>query len=152
LHPTAGHFCYAYRLGSENPIYRANDDGEPSNSAGMPIYGQILSHDLTNVMVIVVRYFGGTKLGVGGLIATYRSAAKLVLENATKIQKTLNKIFKLQFEYKNLNVVMRIIKEKNLDIVSQNMNLKCEIEISVRKSNYNSILEIFKNLNDISIL
>ena len=94
-------------------MYRANDDGEPSNSAGMPIFGQIQSFDLTNVLVVVVRFFGGTKLGVGGLISAYKTASQMALEQAEIIEKTIDIHFQIHFDYKNINKVMRVIKEKN---------------------------------------
>ena len=99
-HYSARHFCYAYQFGTEIIQYRANDDGEPNNSAGMPIYGQIQSFEVTNILIVVVRYFGGVKLGVGGLINAYRTGAQLALESAEIIEKTINKTFQLQFEYK----------------------------------------------------
>ena len=132
-HFSARHWCYAYQIGTETVKFRANDDGEPSNSAGMPIYGQIQSFEITNVLVVVVRYFGGVKLGVGGLISAYKTTAQFTLEAADIIEKTIDKHFKITFEYKNMNKVMRIIKEKNLDIVNQKMEMNCEIEIATRK-------------------
>jgi len=149
-HFSARHWCYAYQIGTEKMQYRANDDGEPNNSAGMPIYGQIQSFDVTNVLVIVVRYFGGVKLGVGGLISAYKTAAQMALENATIIEKTIDKHFLIHFDYKNMNKVMRIIKEKNLDIVNQKMELSCEIEIKTRKKNADTIADIFGNLFEIT--
>lgn len=151
LHPHAGHFCYAYQLGTDLTTYRANDDGEPSNSAGMPIYGQIQSFDITNVLIVVVRYFGGVKLGVGGLISAYKTTAQLTLEEANIIEKTIDKHFKITFDYKNMNKVMRIIKEKNIDIVNQKMELNCEIEIATRKKNAKQIFDIFSTLFEIEI-
>lgn len=149
IHFSARHWCYAYQIGTEKIQYRANDDGEPNNSAGMPIYGQIQSFDVTNVLVVVVRYFGGVKLGVGGLISAYKTAAQMALENATIIEKTIDKHYIIQFDYKNMNKVMRIIKEKNLDIVNQKMELSCEIEIKTRKKNADTIADIFENLFEI---
>ena len=116
----------------------ANDDGEPSNSAGMPIYGQIQSFELTNILVVIVRYFGGTKLGVGGLISAYKTAAQMALQNAEIIEKTINIHFLITFDYKNMNKVMRVIKEKNLTIIFQKMETNCVIEIATRKSNAKS--------------
>jgi uncharacterized YigZ family protein len=150
-HFSARHWCYAYQIGTEKIQYRANDDGEPNNSAGMPIYGQIQSFDVTNVLVVVVRYFGGVKLGVGGLISAYKTAAQMALENATIIERTIDKHFLIHFDYKNMNKVMRIIKEKNLDIVNQKMELSCEIEIKTRKKNADTIADIFENLFEITI-
>ena len=122
-HPNAGHFCYAYQLGTNTISYRANDDGEPSNSAGMPIYGQIQSFSVTNILIVVVRIFGGVKLGVGGLISAYKTTAQLVLESCEIIEKTIDIPFMISFNYKNMNKVMRIIKEKKLEIVNQEMEI-----------------------------
>lgn len=150
-HFSARHWCYAYQIGTENIKFRANDDGEPSNSAGMPIYGQIQSFEITNVLVVVVRYFGGIKLGVGGLISSYKTTAQLTLEEANIIDKTIDKQFKITFDYKNMNKVMRIIKEKNLEIVHQKMEMKCEIEIATRKKNAKEIVAIFTSIFEIEI-
>ena len=102
-HNSARHFCYAYQLGTESITYRVNDDGEPNNSAGMPIYGQIQSFDLTNTLIVIVRYFGGVKLGVGGLISAYKTAAQMTLENSEIIEKTIDVHFIIAFEYKDMN-------------------------------------------------
>lgn len=150
-HFSARHWCYAYQIGTEKIQYRANDDGEPNNSAGMPIYGQIQSFEVTNVLVVVVRYFGGVKLGVGGLISAYKTAAQMALENATIVEKTINKHFIISFGYANMNKVMRIIKEKNLQIVSQKMEMDCEIEISIRKKNVQNLLDTFESLYEIKL-
>jgi uncharacterized YigZ family protein len=150
-HFSARHWCYAYQIGTETFKFRANDDGEPSNSAGMPIYGQIQSFEITNVLIVVVRYFGGVKLGVGGLISAYKTTAQLTLEEANIVEKTIDKHFKITFDYKNMNKVMRIIKEKNLDIVNQKMELNCEIEIATRKKNAKTIFDIFSTLFEIEI-
>lgn len=150
-HFSARHWCYAYQIGTETFKFRANDDGEPSNSAGMPIYGQIQSFEITNVLVVVVRYFGGVKLGVGGLISAYKTTAQLALEEATIVEKTIDKHFKITFDYKNMNKVMRIVKEKNLDIINQKMELNCEIEIATRKKNAKQIFDIFSTLFEIEI-
>ena len=144
-HFSARHWCYAYQIGTETLRFRANDDGEPSNSAGMPIYGQIQSFEITNVLIIVVRYFGGVKLGVGGLISAYKTTAQLTLEEADIVEKTIDKHFKITFDYKNMNKVMRIIKEKNIDIVHQKMELNCEIEIATRKKMPNKRLTFFQH-------
>lgn len=150
-HPTACHYCYAYQIGSEKTSYRANDDGEPSNSAGMPIYGQIQSFSVTNTLIVVVRIFGGTKLGVGGLITAYKTAAQITLENCSIIEKTIDVHYLISFDYKNMNKVMRIIKEKNLDIVDQKMEMSCEIEIKTRKKNAEQVFDIFNSLFEIDI-
>jgi uncharacterized YigZ family protein len=132
-HFSARHWCYAYQIGTDKIQYRANDDGEPNNSAGMPIYGQIQSFNVTNILVVVVRYFGGVKLGVGGLITAYKTAAQMALEESEIIEKTIDIHFLVHFDYKNMNKVMRVIKEKNITIVAQKMEESCEIEISTRK-------------------
>ncbi len=150
-HHGAVHFCYAFQLGTETLYFRANDDGEPSNSAGMPIYGQIQSFGVTNVLVVVVRFFGGIKLGVGGLISAYRTSAQMALAEAEIIEKTIDVSFEVTFDYKNINKVMRVIKEKNLNIVSQEMNESCKIIISTRKKNAEMIFDIFNNLFEIGI-
>ena len=150
-HFSARHWCYAYQIGTEKIQYRANDDGEPNNSAGMPIYGQIQSFEVTNILVVVIRYFGGVKLGVGGLISAYKTAAQMALENATIVEKTINKHFIISFGYAHMNKVMRIIKEKNLQIVSQKMEMDCEIEISIRKKNVQNLLDTFENLYEIKL-
>lgn len=151
-HHTARHWCYAYQLGAEKIYFRANDDGEPSNTAGMPIYGQIQSFEVTDILIIVVRYFGGIKLGVGGLITAYRAAAQMALEEAFIVEKTIDKEFIVQFEYKDMNKVMRVIKEKNLNIISQKMNLNCEITLSIRKKDYHAALEAFIPLYEVKVI
>ncbi|THF51359.1 YigZ family protein [Flavobacterium supellecticarium] len=151
-HHSARHWCYAFQTGTDKVYFRANDDGEPNNSAGMPIYGQIQSFEVTNVLVIVVRYFGGVKLGVGGLIAAYKTAAQMALEVSDIIEKTIDIHYLIRFDYKNMNKVMRVIKEKNLDIISQKMEMSCEIEIATRKKNAEMIFDIFSNLYEVEIL
>lgn len=150
-HHSARHWCYAFQLGTETVYYRANDDGEPNNSAGAPIYGQIQSFDVTNVLIVVVRYFGGVKLGVGGLISAYKTAAQMALETSNIVEKTIDVHYKILFDYKNMNKVMRVIKEQNLNIISQKMEMNCEIEIATRKQNAEKILEIFNSLFEITI-
>lgn len=150
-HHSARHWCYAFQIGTEKIHFRANDDGEPSNSAGMPIYGQIQSFEITNVLVVIVRYFGGIKLGVGGLIVAYRAAAQMALEASEIVEKTIDIHYLISFDYKNMNKVMRVIKEKNLDIVSQKMEMSCEIEIKTRKKNAEMVFDIFSNLYEIGI-
>ncbi len=150
-HPHAVHYCYAYQLGTDTLIYRANDDGEPSNTAGMPIYGQIQSFDVTNVLVVIVRIFGGVKLGVGGLISAYRTAAQMALESSEIIEKTIDIHFQIAFDYKNINKVMRVIKEKNAEIVSQKMEMSCKIEIFTRKKNAEMIFDIFNSMFEVEI-
>lgn len=150
-HHSARHFCYAYQIGIEKPQYRANDDGEPNNSAGLPIYGQIQSFDVTNILIVSVRYFGGTKLGVGGLISAYKNSAQLAIEACEIIKKTINIKFKLIFDYELMNNVMRIIKEKKIQIIDQNLDLKCNYLISIRKKEADSIYQIFNNMFKVEI-
>jgi len=150
-HHAARHFCYAWKIGVENPRFRANDDGEPSNSAGMPIYGQIQSYEVTNVLIVSVRYFGGTKLGVGGLINAYKTSAQLALEASEIVEKTIDVQFQLAFSYDMMNKVMRIIKERKIKITHQEMTLDCVYTIAVRKKEETTILEIFKNLYKVEI-
>jgi uncharacterized YigZ family protein len=151
-HHKARHWCYAWRLGMENFRFRANDDGEPSNSAGQPIYGQLLSFDVTNILIIVVRYYGGTKLGVGGLINAYRTAATNVLEVSKIIKKTINQEIKINFQYKDLNKVLRIIKDNQLEIVQQKMEFDCDYIISVRKKDYEKVHKALENLRCINFI
>ncbi len=151
LHHTARHHCYAWQLGTENIRFRANDDGEPSNSAGQPIYGQIQAFDVTNILIVSVRYFGGTKLGVGGLINAYRASAQLALEASEIVEKTIDIHYKLTFGYDMMNKVQRIIKERNLEIINQKLELDCEYIISVRKSESDNIYTIFDSLFKVEI-
>ena len=143
-HHQARHWCYAWQLGKEEHQFRANDDGEPSNSAGMPIYGQIQSFDVTNILIVVVRYFGGVKLGVGGLINAYKTSAQMALENSNILKRTIDELYVLKFDYPEMNVVMRIIKEHNLNVIDQKLALDCQVFISVRKKDSQSIFEKFE--------
>ncbi len=150
-HQSAGHFCYAYQLGTENIAFRANDDGEPSNSAGMPIYGQIQSYGLTNVLVVVIRYFGGVKLGVGGLVSAYKTTAQLSLQETDIVEDTIKVYYTVRCSYPNMGKVMRLIKEKNLTIVSHQMDLLCSIRFAVRKREAVSMYEIFMSIVGVEI-
>jgi len=128
----ARHYCYAYQLGADKKKFRVNDDGEPTNSAGQPILGQIKSNNLTNVVVVVIRYFGGKLLGVGGLINAYRTAAANALSDTKIITKTINDFYELSFAYTIINDVMRLIEEEKLTIVEQTFEADCTIRIAVR--------------------
>ena len=150
-HHAARHFCYAYQLGIEDVKFRANDDGEPNNSAGLPIYGQIQSFEVTNVLIVSVRYFGGTKLGVGGLISAYKTSAQISLEAADILEKTINIYYKLTFEYDMMNAVQRVIKEKNIEITNQKLEMNCEYTISIRKKDAQAIYTIFDTLYKVDI-
>ena len=142
-HYNARHWCYAWQLGKKYEKYRANDDGEPTNSGGTPIYGQLQAFEVTNVLVVVVRYFGGAKLGIGGLIQAYKTAAKLALENSEIIQKTINEEFTLQFNYSEMNKVMRIVKEEQISIINQKLDLNCMYTISVREKEADKVFKLF---------
>jgi uncharacterized YigZ family protein len=150
-HHSARHWCYAWQLGTKYEKYRANDDGEPTNSAGMSIYGQLQAFEVTNVLVVVVRYFGGIKLGIGGLMQAYKTAAKLALENSEIIKKTINEEFILQFDYPEINKVMRILKEEQISIIHQKLDLNCMYIISVRKKEADKIFKRFNNTYKILI-
>ena len=150
-HHTAGHFCYAWQLGTETLRFRANDDGEPNNTAGMPIYGQIQAFEVTNILVVSVRYFGGTKLGVGGLIQAYKNSAQITLEAAPIVEKTIDVVYQLNFDYDLMNKVMRIVKEKNITIVHQKLEAVCEYHIAVRKKDAVLIFDVFDTLYKLTI-
>jgi len=150
-HHSARHWCYAYRIGVDKIVERANDDGEPSNSAGQPILNQIKSKELTNVLVVVVRYFGGVKLGVGGLINAYKTAAQMVLDNAEIIEKIRTKNLQIIFSYDDMNKVMRLIKEHQLTIVKQDLQEKGNIVLSVRLDDYEKIKELFTKIHTIQV-
>jgi len=147
----ARHHCYAYLLGIEKEKYRTNDDGEPSSTAGKPILGQIRSFNLTNVLIIVIRYFGGTKLGVGGLINAYKTAAEEALKNAKIIKKTLHDIYELKFDYPQMNEIMRIMKEQNIEQIDQCFELSCSITLALRKAEAETVLSKFNPVENLKI-
>jgi uncharacterized YigZ family protein len=131
-HHSARHYCYAYRLGLDMEDYRANDDGEPSGTAGKPILGQIRSFELTNVLIIVVRYFGGTKLGVGGLIDAYKSAAKLAIEDSVIVKRQVHNQYKLHFPYAIMSEVMNLLKQQQLEMIEPDFQASCTLQTKVR--------------------
>lgn len=146
-HFSARHWCYAWQLGyGSNQRYRANDDGEPNNTAGIPIHGQILSFGLTNVLVVVVRYFGGIKLGVGGLVQAYKTTAQLTLQEVEIIEELITEELVIRFEYPLMNKVMRVVKEQNLSISAQHLTENCTLHLSIRQSEYLKAKEIFENI------
>jgi uncharacterized YigZ family protein len=130
----ARHLCYAYMLGAERKDFRANDNGEPSGTAGKPILGQINSNELTNVLIMVVRYFGGIKLGTGGLIVAYRAAAAEALANAEFVERTVDEEVSFRFEYPFMNDVMRIVKEEEPEVIAQNFDMDCVMTLRIRRS------------------
>lgn len=134
-HPKAVHHCFAYRLGTDGNNFRSSDDGEPSGTAGKPILGQIDSKGLTNIAVIVVRYFGGTLLGVPGLVHAYKTATSFALQTVPIIQKAIEENYRLQFDYTKMNEVMTIVKKYNCSVISQKMELFCVIEIGIPRNN-----------------
>jgi uncharacterized YigZ family protein len=150
-HHSARHLCYAWKTGVDPVCYRVNDDGEPSNSAGQPIYGQILAADVTDVLVVVVRYFGGVKLGVGGLIRAYKAAAQLTFEVSSIIDKTIEEKLELTFEYPFINKVMRVIKQKRLHVFSQEMTSNCVLVLSVKKSEIEMVENLFQSLHFLAL-
>lgn len=150
-HPKATHHCFAYRLGLDNNIFRVSDDGEPSGTAGKPILGQIDSKKLTNVLVIVVRYFGGTLLGVPGLINAYKSAAALALQVTPVIQKPIEDAYTLQFDYTQMNEVMMIVKQWNCSVLEKDMNLFCRLVVGIPKSRVEEALYKFKEIRNVEI-
>lgn len=140
----ARHHCYAWRLKPDHSISRANDDGEPSSSAGKPILNQIESKDLTNILIVVIRYFGGTLLGVGGLIYAYKTAAEVALENCKIIKKYIYKTYLLRFDYSLMNAVMKIIKEHELRNFDHQFELTCSLKIDIRIDQVKDILDHFE--------
>ena len=127
----ASHHCYAWRLGPEKEHFRSNDDGEPSNTAGKPIMGQIQKHDLTNIIIVVIRYFGGTLLGTGGLINAYRKAAADALEQSAIITETVDEVYDIEFPYSAMNMVMKVLKEEQAEQVMQDFSMKCAIRVRI---------------------
>jgi uncharacterized YigZ family protein len=151
-HPKATHHCFAYRLGLDNNTFRVSDDGEPSGTAGKPILGQIDSKKLTNILVIVVRYFGGTLLGVPGLINAYRSAAALALQVTPVLQKSVEVPYTLQFDYTRMNEVMTIVKQLNCSVQQQEMNLFCRLVIGIPKGRLEEALYKLNDLHGVEIV
>lgn len=148
----ARHHCYAYALGVNGEVYRANDDGEPNHSAGDPILGQIRSKNLTQVLIIVVRYFGGTKLGVGGLITAYKTAASEALENCSIVTAIVKREVEIIFEYLSMNDVMRLIKEHEAEIMDQEFDNSCRILVQVRLALLEAFTEKLSALENVSFL
>jgi uncharacterized YigZ family protein len=151
LHPTARHHCYAYRLGADKQAYRANDDGEPSNTAGKPVLGQIQSNDLTNILIVVVRYFGGTLLGVGGLITAYKSAAADAISNSKMMEATVKEVYEINFDYLQMNDVMKILKDERLEMLEHQFELNCRCLFSVRKAYSVKVYDSMKSINGLLI-
>ena len=149
-HPKATHHCYAYRLGIKGENYRANDDGEPSGSAGLPIYNQLLAHDITNVLVIVVRYYGGTKLGVAGLVKTYKESAKITLEEAEIVKKELESEIEISFGFSQQNQIFTLLNKFDGRILDFLSDEKCVITAKIKTSLYENISEQLSEMQNIS--
>jgi len=147
----ARHVCYAYMLGAERKIWRANDDGEPSGTAGRPILGQLNSNELTNILVVVVRYFGGILLGTGGLITAYKEATSDALREAEIIEKTVDCYFIVHFEYPHMNEVMHLVKETNALVHAQSYDTDCNMEISIRKQESDFLIGKMEKIDDLKI-
>ena len=147
----ARHHCYAYTLHPDKSAWRANDDGEPANTAGKPILGQIQSKDLTNILIVVVRYFGGVKLGVGGLITAYRAAAADALEGISIEKRFVKEIYEVAFQYTQMNEVMRLVKDKSLEVVNQDFQIDCKLIFAIRKSQADAVVAAFKKNHELTI-
>jgi uncharacterized YigZ family protein len=147
----ARHHCFAYKIGVTNPVHRTFDDGEPSGTAGKPVYGQILSFDLTNILIVVVRYFGGKLLGTGGLIQAYRCAAENALKHAVIIEKTIDAVCQIHFGYENQNDVNKVLNTFDYSIVKKYFDEKCHLTIHIRKSQSEEFIERISAIKDISL-
>lgn len=150
-HAKARHFCWALRLSPDRSIFRIQDDGEPSGTAGRPILNTLLSADITNVFIVVVRYFGGTLLGVPGLINAYKTAAQEAIQAANIVEKTVNDIYVVSFGYLHMNDIMKLVKEEKLNVLSQNFDNSCSIQLEIRKSGLNAILGKIEQIEGVKI-
>ena len=149
---SANHQCYAFVLNPDKSAQKTNDDGEPSSTAGKPILGQILSNDLTNTLIIVVRYFGGVKLGISGLIRSYKTAAAEAINNSEKIIKIIKEYYEINFKYSLMNDIMRIVKEYNLEIINTDFQLECKLIFAVQRSNADMVKSAFNKYHEIIII
>jgi len=147
----ARHHCYAYMLGIDRTKFRANDDGEPNNSAGQPILGQIKSFELTNVLIVVIRYFGGTLLGVGGLVNAYKTAAKEAIEANKIIKKNIELPLSISFDYPLINAVNLVVKEEELSVLKRNFEASCEMQVGIKRSKFEKIKQRFGKIHGITI-
>lgn len=147
----ARHHCYSWILNPDKSAYRINDDGEPSGSAGRPIHGQLQSFDLTNTLVVVVRYFGGTKLGIPGLINAYKTATKEALNEAKILEKRIKDVYLVEFTYPDMNIVMKILKDEVLDQFDQVFGIDCKLKFAVRKNDSERVFELFRKIHTLKI-
>jgi len=150
-HHTANHHCYAYRLGADKLNFRSNDDGEPSNTAGKPILGQIQSNDLTHILIVVIRYFGGTLLGVSGLINAYKNSAAEVIKVSTLVEKQILFSYTVNFPFEQLNDVMKLIKQLDCKITQQQFDTDCEVSFTIRKANSEACEEKLKKISGLKL-
>lgn len=147
----ARHHCYAYILGADKAAYRVNDDGEPAGSAGRPIFNVLISNDLTNILVVVVRYFGGTKLGIPGLINAYKEATRSAISQATIVERIVMETYFLEFGFNDLNEVMRIIKEHSLKLMDSQFDNTCQVKIQCRRGEADAVIGKLKKIRNLSI-
>lgn len=147
----ARHHCYAYTLGADRLKYRANDDGEPSNSAGKPILGRLESYDLTQLLIVVVRYFGGVKLGVGGLINAYRSAAEDAILNGTIVNRKMKMYFTVHFQYAQMNDIMQVAKNSNVDQIEHDFALDCKMKLACPQGEFSELKNVFLDIDNVEI-
>lgn len=147
----ATHHCYAFVLGSEKSAWRVNDDGEPSGTAGRPIYGAIQSADLTNILIVVIRYYGGVKLGVPGLINAYRTAAKEAISGAPVVTRTVCEVYRVEYPYERMNEVMKILKDEGTTVISTDFGMTCVVEFAIRRNDVNRVLVRFERQNGLSV-
>ncbi|SDC11094.1 IMPACT family protein [Pedobacter soli] len=150
-HTKARHFCYAYRLTPDRSVFRINDDGEPSGTAGRPILNCLLSEDVTNILMVVVRYFGGTLLGVPGLINAYKTASIEALKASKIINKTVNDVYEANFDYLQMNDVMKLVKEEHIDVLAQQFDTQCVLKFEIRKNQLNQILGKFDKIAGVKL-
>jgi len=150
-HTKANHHCWAMRLSPDRSVFRVNDDGEPSGTAGRPILNALLSHNLTNILIVVVRYFGGTLLGVPGLINAYKKAAEEAIKAADIIEKVVTDVYSIRFDYALMNEVMRVVKQEGLEVLRQLSDERCELHVGVRKSHVERVLPLFHLLHGVEI-
>jgi uncharacterized YigZ family protein len=147
----ARHHCYAYRTGISGDNFRMNDDGEPSSTAGKPIYGQILSHNLTNILIVVVRYFGGTKLGTSGLIRAYKAAAEEAVSTSKIVKKTVNELYQIDFDYPLMNDIMKVLHDEEIEPLAKNFQASCSFKLGIRKNQEERIVSRFNKINGLII-
>ncbi len=148
---SASHHCYAYILHADKSAWRVNDDGEPSSTAGKPILGQIQSNDLTNILIVVVRYFGGVKLGIPGLIRSYKTAAAFAISDTEILTKTIKKHYEVSFKYPQMNDVMRLVKEFDLEVINTDFMIDCKLIFAAPKSKATNVVDTFKENHELSI-